>query len=105
MEDLIQEYYDHGVEMASEIPTSQKASGFNIAWNANHKGEPGKAEARRAYNRGWRDYKNGTWKPEPSIFNYPLVWLAIGGVAIWWYMSIFNDTATTEIYTAPVTTP
>jgi hypothetical protein len=83
------EFYEHGVDMASEIPTSEKADGFNQYWNAHFKGKKGvlsKAEARRDYNRGWRDYKSGTFKPT-GVALWPWLLIAAGAVGIYLYLT------------------
>jgi hypothetical protein len=93
---LYAEFYDHGIDMSSEIPSSEKSDGFNVYWKANHsgKGAKAKAEARRAYNKGWKDYKSGEWEPaeRPSGFGL-YIGLAIVGLGIW--LLLKNDKPST----------
>jgi hypothetical protein len=74
------EFYDHGIDMASEIPSSEKSDGFNQYWKAHGSGS--KTEARKEYNKGWADYKAGRIESSGGGF-----WLvAIGGAALaWWF--------------------
>jgi len=81
---LEKDFYGHGIEMSSEIPTSQKTKAFNIAWKADYAGKgysaKDKKEARKAYNKGWKDYKTGDWEPQ---FSFPWFWLIAGGALIY----------------------
>ena len=81
------EFYDHGVDMASEIPTSEKSDGFNTYWEVNFPDGTAaeKREARKEYNRGWKDYKSGDYEVTPAEFPSWLMVLGLAGFA-WWFL-------------------
>lgn len=83
---MVSEFYDHGVDMASEIPTSEKSDGFNVYWEANFPDGTAaeKRAARKEYNRGWKDYKSGDYEYESPG---PPLWLLVLGLVgvVWWF--------------------
>ena len=97
------EFYDHGLDMASELEPSEKTDGFNQYWNR-YKGKTSRAAARKEYNRGWRDYTSGAWRKSEDgqvATVRVLIGLAIAGGALWWYLSKSKPTAVAGV--APVT--
>jgi hypothetical protein len=96
MPKVLDEFYWHGIEMSSEIPTSEKSDGFNVYWRAHYASKgfsaADKRAARKEYNRGWRAYKTGNWKPQSLFPIWPLV--LVGGLGIYWYLNRDKKSAT-----------